>query len=98
MWPPLLLAEQNGYRHSGQPPAAPGFKTACFASSSFAPVRSHLSLLHRSLLHRSPLAHRFLARKRSQFGGLVGADFVALLEEDHGEVLREGDYGPLSIA
>ena len=30
---------------------------------------------------------------QDQFGGAVTAEFVALLKEDHGEVLRQGEFG-----
>ena len=29
----------------------------------------------------------------AEAGGVVTEDFVGLLQEDHGEVLREGDFG-----
>ena len=35
---------------------------------------------------------------QDQFGGEVSADFVAVLQEDHGEALRQGEFGDENVA
>ena len=33
-----------------------------------------------------------------QFGGIMSAEFVALIKEDHGEMLRKGEFGDEHVA
>ena len=35
---------------------------------------------------------------QDQFGSMISAEFVAVLEEDHGEVLRQGEFGDMHVA
>jgi hypothetical protein len=46
---------------------------------------------------RLPLLLSVAGSMLEQFGGTVTEDFVAMLHEDHGEVLREGEYGDMHV-
>ena len=47
---------------------------------------------------RLPLVLNIAGGLLKQAGGVINPDFVDMLSEDHGEVLREGEFGDLHVS